>query len=130
MLFLALGQPDLELYAAAAVMQIQWNQSVSRTFNAADQAVDLFGVQQQFARARRVRQHMGGCRLQGSDMAANKEELRIADDNVGFLDLSAAGTYGFDLPAFQGDSRFEALLDKIIVKRFFILDDAHCRSGS
>ncbi len=58
-------------------------------------------------------------------MAAEQNQLGIADYDVGFLQLGAPCTDSLDLPAFEGDTCLETLFDKIIVERLFVLYDAH-----
>ena len=57
-LFFALGKTDFQLDPPSGVMQIDGYQRVSGAFYAANQPVDFFCVQQQFARAGRIRMHM------------------------------------------------------------------------
>ena len=54
-LLLAPGETDFDLDAAVLVMQVERGQRVSGAFHLADEAVDLLAVEQELARARRVR---------------------------------------------------------------------------
>ena len=56
-----------------------------------------------------------------------RNDLAVAHDDIRFLELHAAGTDRLDLPAFQRQAGFEALLDEVVVKRLAVLDDAHRR---
>ena len=124
-LFLAFGQPDLQLDPAALVMQVQRNQCVARTLHLADQSPQLFGVHQQFAGAGRVGLYMRGRGQQRADMTADQVQPTVAQDYVGFRELHAACANGFRLPALQGDAGFEALLDEVIMECLAVFYDAH-----
>src|SRR5690606_11064929 len=58
-LLLALGEADLHLHAALGVMQVERHQRIAALLHLADELADLLGVQQQLARAGRVRAHVG-----------------------------------------------------------------------
>jgi hypothetical protein len=48
-------------------------------------------------------------------------------DDVGVGNLNPAGADRLDLPAFERQSRLEALLDELVVKGLAVLDDGHGR---
>ena len=59
------------------------------------------------------------------NVRADQDDLAALHNDVGFLQIRAAGPNGLDLPAFQGEPGLEPFLDKIIVERFPVFDDAH-----
>ena len=106
-------------------MQIKRNQGITGAFYLADQAVDLAGVQEQFARAQRIRLDVCRCFGQRRDVHAKNEQFAIADDDVRFLDIGTSRPDRLDFPAFECDSGLKALFDEVIVKGFFVGEDAH-----
>ena len=63
--------------------------------------------------------------MQRADVRADQEELRIADDDIAFLDLGAVGADGLHLPALEYDARLVALFDEVIEKGFLVVGDGH-----
>ena len=125
MLLFAFGQPDFELDAAARVMQVERYERVSRALHAADEPADFRRVEKELARARRIGMHVRRCSGERRNVTAGEPDLGVVDDDVRFLELHAAGTYGLDLPALERDAGFIAFLDEIVVERLFVLYDAH-----
>lgn len=62
-------------------------------------------------------------------MGSYKEQFRAFNDDIGFLELGTAGSYGFDLPTFEDQTRFKTLFNEVIVKCFLVLNDAHVEIG-
>ena len=58
-------------------------------------------------------------------MTADEKQLSIADDDIRFFQLNTARPDSLDFPAFEHQARLISLLDKIIMKSFFILNDTH-----
>ena len=60
-------------------------------------------------------------------MHADDEDLGLANDHVGLLEVGAACADRLHLPSFQHEPRLELVLDEIFVKCLAIVDDAHLR---
>src|SRR5690606_25995377 len=116
---------ELALHAPALVVQVERHERVAGPFDLADQLVDLVALQQQLAGAHGIGLHVGGRFGQRRDVRADQEKLGVADHDVAFLQLGAAGANGLDLPAFEDEAGFETLLDEVIVEGLFVLGDAH-----
>ena len=69
---------------------------------------------------------MRRCRSQRIDLAANQEQLAIADHHIAVGELHLAFTHGFDFPAFEHHARFKAFFDVIVEGRFFVVGNAYC----
>ena len=123
--FFTFRHADFTFDAAVQKMQIERNQRVAGTLDFADQLADFSLVEQEFAGAYRIRVDMGGGGRQGADMGAEQVNLAIAHDDIGLFQLHASVADGFDYPAVQDDTRFEALLDKVVVKSFSIVNNGH-----
>lgn len=121
----AFGQAHGEFDTPLAVVQIQRHQGVTRTFDLANELANLLGAHEQLARACGVGVDVGGGGFQWRDVAVEQPQLTAAHDHVGFLQVSLIRAYGFDLPAFKHQTRFEALFNRVIKLRFFILGDGH-----
>src|SRR5579862_269574 len=59
MLLLALREADRDLHATLVVMQVDRHQRVAALLDLADELADLFRVEQELARARGIRAHVG-----------------------------------------------------------------------
>src|SRR5690606_36902886 len=88
---------------------------------------DLLGVQQQLAGTGGFGADVRRGGRQRAYVHADDEELAVANDDVGFLELHVTGTDGLDLPALEHQPGLEPLLDEIVVCGFAVLDDAHER---
>src|SRR5471032_226474 len=122
---LALRKADLAFHAAALVVEVQRDKRMTLLLDLADELRDLFAVQQQLARADRVRMDVGRCFRQRADVRADQEQFSVANDDVAFLDLAAAGPERLDFPPFQHEPRLVAILDEVIEEGFSVVDDAH-----
>src|SRR5689334_20160032 len=69
-----------------------------------------------------------GRRGQRGDVRSHQHDLAVADHHVRLLEVRPPRADGLHLPAFQRKPGLQPLLDKIIVERLPVLDDAH--SGS
>ena len=58
-------------------------------------------------------------------MGAKQKDFASANGYVGFFDLSTAGAYRLDLPTLERHASLEAFFDEVVMKRFFVVDDAH-----
>ena len=58
-------------------------------------------------------------------MRADEHDLTAFHDDIGFLEVGAAGPDRLHLPPFERQPGLEAFLDKIVVERLAVLDDAH-----
>src|SRR3970282_712070 len=125
-LLLPFREADLDLDPAVLVVHVEGEQGIARALHAADQAADLPRVQQELARAYRIRSEMSGDGGQGADMAADQKDLAVVHDHVCFLDLHPPGAYRLHFPALERDPGLEAFLEQIIVESLPVLDDAHC----
>ncbi|MNV74971.1 hypothetical protein D3C71_1682290 [compost metagenome] len=124
MLALALGQRDLGLDQAVLPVQVQRHQGVALLLDLADQALDLFLVQQQLLGACGVGAHVGRSGAQRIDLAADKVQLAVLDDHVAVGQLDLAFAQGLDFPAVQDHARFVAFLEEVVVSRFFVVGNA------
>src|SRR6266542_2121241 len=124
-LLLAFRETDVELDAAAAVVEIERHERVAGTLDLADEAADLVAMEQQLARARRIGANMCRRRRKRCHMRAEEHDLAALDDHVGFLELRPSRPDRLHLPAFERDPRLELLLDELVVLGFFVVDDAH-----
>ena len=106
-------------------MQIDRHQGIAGALDFSDKLADLPGVQKELAGSHGVRPHVSGGFGERAYMGADKEYLAAAYYDVSFLDLRPAGPDGLDFPALQGETRFEALLDEVIMERLAVLYDAH-----
>ena len=59
------------------------------------------------------------------EMRADEHDLTAFHDDIGFLEVGAAGPDRLHLPTFERQPGLEAFLDKIVVERLAVLDDAH-----
>ena len=125
MLLLTLCKADFELDFPCFIMHIQRNQGVPRPLHLADKPFDLLSVQQQLARTNGIRLDVSGSCQQGTDMAADKKQFTVPDDDICFLQLHPSRANRLHFPSFQNRPRFMFLLDKVVMKSFLILDDAH-----
>src|SRR5690606_20772589 len=85
-LALALGEAEFELDPAPGEVEVERYEGIAGALDLADELVDLRGVHQQLAGPRGIRLHMGRGFRQGGDVAADEEELAVAQDDEGFLD--------------------------------------------
>ncbi len=106
-------------------MQIQRHQGVAALLHLADQPLDLLGVQQQLAAARRIGDEMRRNRGEGADVGADQEQLAAAHRDIAVGELGAAAADRLDFPAVERQARLVALFDEIIVKRLAVLDYGH-----
>jgi|GEM_PF-6356491 len=86
-----------------------------------EKARKLFSVQEQLLGTGRVRHHMGAGRIQWRDVAPEQECLTVLDEHVGICQLGFLCPQTFDFPSLQNNTRFERVLDKVVMTRFFIL---------
>ena len=124
MLFLAFRQTDFKFDASALEVHVQRHQGVTGALHFNNQFADFCCVQQQFAGAHRVGEDVRGCGDERADVGAEQVQRAVFDDDVGFLEVGASGSNGLDFPALQYESGFVAIFDEVVVKGFFILDDA------
>jgi hypothetical protein len=68
---------------------------------------------------------MGGCFGQRGNVAADQIKGVALPMDVAFFKLHAAGADGFDFPAFQHQSGFDLFFDKVVVKGFAVVGNAH-----
>ena len=106
-------------------MQIERRQRIAGALDLADQSIDLLASEQQFARARRIGAHMRGRRGERAHMRTNQDDLAVLDDDVRLFQIGAARPDRLHFPSFERQAGLEPLLDKIVVKRLPVLDDAH-----
>ncbi len=106
-------------------MQVQRHQRKAALLDLADQLVDFFFFQQQFAGADRVGANVRGGGFKRTDVHADDEQLAISDNDVSFLELNPASPDGLDLPSFQDEARLEAFVNEVIVKCLAVIYDAH-----
>jgi hypothetical protein len=92
--------------------------------------LDLGLVHQQLLGADLVRVDVGGGAVQRVDLAADQEQLAIADDHIAVGQLHLALAQRLDLPAFQHDAGLEALLEEIIEGGLLVVGDAGFGRGS
>jgi hypothetical protein len=62
---------------------------------------------------------------QRRNVHADHEDLFALEHDVGFLELGTSGADGLDLPALEHESRFESLLDEVVVEGLLVFGDAH-----
>jgi len=124
-LLLALGQADLALHAPALEVQVQRHQGIAGTLDLADQLVQFGAVQQQLAGAQGLGMAEGGRRGQRADVGAEQEQFAVAHDDIGLLDLYLAFADGLDFPPLQYDAGFIPVLDEVVEKSFFIVNNTH-----
>src|SRR5688500_10951679 len=106
-------------------MHVEWHQGIAGAFRFSDETFDFIRMQQQLPRADRIGLDMGGSSQQRTDMTTDEEQFGLADDDIRFFQLNTASADRLDLPTFENQARLISLLDKIIMKGFFILDDTH-----
>ena len=94
-------------------------------FATADQAIDLVAVHQEAARPRRIGVHVRRGLRERCNVRADERDLGVLDHDVRFLEVGAPGADRLDLPAFERHPGLDAFLDKIVVERLPVLDDAH-----
>ena len=104
-------------------MQIDRHEGVTFLLDLVDQPLDLFLVQQQFARACGLGVDVGGCGFERVDQAADDEQFAIADHHITVCELHLAFANGLDFPALQHHAGLVALFKKIVKRRFFVLGD-------
>ena len=124
-LFFAFGQADVHFDIAAFVVHIERDEGIAAAFDFADELVDFALLQQQFTLADGVGFDVGGGGGQGGDVAADQVECPFFPVYVAFFELHPSGADGFDLPAVQYQAGFEFVFDKVVVKGFFIVGNAH-----
>jgi len=70
---------------------------------------------------------MGAGRIQWRDVASEQECLTVFDEHVGVRQLGFFRPQTFDFPSLQSNTRFERVLDEVVVPCFFILHDGVVR---
>src|SRR4029079_1343012 len=80
---------------------------------------------QQPARARRIGAHVRGRGGKRRDVRADQHQLAVLDDDVRLFEVRATAPNRLHFPAFERDPGLETFLDKIVVERLAILDNAH-----
>ena len=55
----------------------------------------------------------------------NLDPVAVARDHIGFLELNPAGAYSLDFPAMQGNTGFKAVLDKVVMESFSVVNYGH-----
>ncbi len=121
--FLAPHQAELDFGPALFPIEPEGNQGEAAAFDRPGQFVEFAAVKEELPCAFGVRGAVGRSREQRRDMAAEEPRGAIFDDRVSFPDLTAPGTQGFDLPAFEDESRLEPLLDEIFETSPAVLGD-------
>ena len=106
-------------------MHIERDEGIAAAFDFADELVDFALLQQQFALADGVGFDVSGGGGQGGDVAADQVECPFFPMYVAFLELHPSGADGFDFPAVQYQAGLEFVFDKVVVKGFFIVGNAH-----
>ena len=124
-LLLAFGQPDFALDATSHEMQVDGHQRVAGAFDLADQLADFGSIEQQLAGAQGFRMHMGGSTQQCADVGAEQENFAAARNHIGFLELHPPGADCLDFPAMKNDTCFEAILDKVVMESFSVINYGH-----
>src|SRR5204863_789179 len=105
-------------------------QRITGALHLSDQPVDLVAPEQQLAGARRIGTHMRRRSRERAHMRADQHDFAVLDHDVRFLEIRPSRAYRLDLPALERKSSLKALLDKIVVKRFSIFDNAHVDPGT
>jgi hypothetical protein len=62
--------------------------------------------------------------VQRVDLAADQEQLAVADHHIAVGQLHLALAQGLDLPAFQHHAGLEAFLEEIVVRGLLVVGDA------
>jgi len=122
-LLLSFRQTDFELRPASLPVHGGRYQGVSGALDQTEESIDLFPMQQQLPCPRGVRMDVGGGSGKRGDMGAKQHGLAFLDYDVALLQLEASGAEALGLPTFEGYSRFDPLLDEIIVARFLVQSD-------
>src|SRR6185437_528508 len=107
------------------VVQVDRRDRIAGALDLADQTVDLLAMHQQSARARRIGMHVRRSGRERGDMRADQHQPAVLDDDVRLLEMRASATNRLHLPAFERNPGLEAFLDKIVVKRLAVFDNAH-----
>ena len=108
-------------------MQVDWNQGIALLFHLADQSPDFVLVHEQLLGPDAVGADVGRCGLERADLAADHEQLAIADHHVSFGELHLAFAHGLDLPALQYHAGLVAFLEGVIEGGFLVLGNAIAR---
>ena len=128
MQLLALGQAHFQFYSAFYEVQIERHQGVAFLLHFADELVNFFPVKKQCPATGRVRVDMRGGGLQRRNGRADQNNLLALHAHVSLFYLRPTRADGFNLPAFERHTGFVALLDKILMKCTFIINNTHGRS--
>lgn len=117
---LALGQANFHLHLVALPVEGHGDEGVALALDGADERVDLFPVQQHFARAAVVGHHVGGGADERRDRGADQEDFALDDHGVAVAEIDAAGAQRLHFPALQFKAGFEALVDVVLVACAFV----------
>ncbi len=58
-------------------------------------------------------------------MGAEQIDFAIADNDIGFFQIGAAGADGLHFPAVQLHACLVTLFDEVVVEDFFVVNNAH-----
>src|SRR5215217_2713019 len=138
-LALAAGDGDLELDDAVFGVELQGDEGFPFLLALADEAVDLFSVQEELAVAGGELAFLPGVRV-GRDMGPDQEDFPVPDPRVALLEVGPALPDGFYLWSGKLDARLVGLLDVEVVQHLLVareirhrcfttLSSARCISG-
>src|SRR5215213_4865153 len=137
---LAACDGDLELNVTVLGVELEGDEGLPFLLALADEAIDLFPVQQQFAVAGWELPFMPGVRV-GRDVRPDQEHLPVPYPGVALLEVGPTLPDGLHLWPCQLDAGLVGLLDGKVVEgflvtrevchnRFTTLNSARCMSGS
>src|SRR5881394_350932 len=115
-LLLAFREPERELRAALAPIQLERDERVALALDEPREAIDLAPVHQQLANAR-------GRRAQRRDVRAVQPRFAAAHHHEAIDELRFARAEALHFPALERKSGFVAFLDEVVETRLFVLRD-------
>src|SRR5215203_1342317 len=121
-LSLAACDGDLELDDAVLGVELEWDEGLPLLLALADEAVDLFPVQEQLAVARGELPFLPGVRVRG-DVSPDQEDFAVSYAGVALLEVGPAFPDGLYLGACQLDAGLVGLLDREVMEGFLVASE-------
>jgi hypothetical protein len=119
---LALCKADQDFGLAADKVNLKGNEGKTLRCYLADKLTNLFFMKQKLARAQRFVVHDIAVGI-GADIRVEEEDLVVLYNGVAIDEVGEAEAQGFYLGTLKRDTRFECILDKVIVVGLAICRD-------
>jgi len=121
--FLAPGQTDVQFDPSLAPMEIERNQRIPLALHGTHEAIEFASGEQQLAGPGWIRVNVRRYGCKRRDLCAQQPGFARSQVDITLCDLRPAGPQALDLPALEGEARFERFLYRVIESRFLVLGD-------